>query len=339
MTLEDRLRSLADLGELLLNEFGDENHEIIDKVYAENQWFTPANSLESIRAVSNQFLNRENLNSWIEKYEIPTNQSIKKVGLILAGNIPIVGFHDVLCTFISGNKSLLKYSSKDRTLLPYILSLLGKIDNRTTELFEEQEQIKGFDAAIATGGEAASSHFRYYLRDIPHIIRKNRTSVAVLTGNESEESLKELGNDIFQYFGLGCRSISKIYIPQDYDLNIVFKAIYPFLDIINHHKYKNNYDYNLAIYSLGQEAFLTNDFIIFKEDQSLFSRIASMHYERYIDLKDIELQLTALETDLQCIATEAPLSGHKTTPLGTCQRPTLSDYADGIDTLDFLIKL
>ena len=270
LNLNQRIQALHSLGEVLNERLIQDKDFIIARAIAENGWFTEASITKAIGAVTDSFLDRNILENWTNRYHLEPEKR-QTVGLILAGNIPLVGIHDILSVFVSGHRSLMKFSSKDKVLIPYMISILNEIDPRTTDYFQESEQLKGMDAVIATGGETASTHFAYYFSKYPSIIRGNRSSCAVLTGEESQDDLEALGADIFDYFGLGCRSVSKLYLPRDYNTDQIFEAIVGYGDVIDHNKYKNNFDYSYSIYLLGQTPFLTNNFVILREDEALSS--------------------------------------------------------------------
>ncbi len=336
--LERRIDLMEALGRILQDPDDPRMIELKKQAFIKNNWFTVENSSKALEAVGKAFLGRSEMERWSGKYEMKGNTS-KRVGMILAGNIPAVGFHDLLCTFLSGHKSIIRCSSKDDVLIPGIVHILTELEPGASDHFEIGDQLKYYDAVIATGGDAAAVHFKYYFSSVPHIIRKNRNAVAVLDGSESKDDLAALGCDIFDYFGLGCRSVSKIYIPRDFDMNLIFGALLPYADVIDHNKYKNNYDYNYAIYTLGQEAFLTNGFVIFKEDRVIASRIACVHYEFYDDLFILGQNLRENEDQIQCISANVLLKDLETVRLGQCQNPRLEDYADGVDTMQFLSKI
>ena len=251
----------------------------------------------------------------------------------------MVGFHDLLCTFIWGHQAVMKFSSKDDVLIPAVLEILTDLDPRIRDQFEKVDKLSGFDAVIATGGETASVHFEYYFSKYPHIIRSNRSSVALLQGNESKTDIEALGSDVFDYFGLGCRSISKVYIPEDFDTDRLFEGFYRFAGIENHNKYKNNYDYNCAIYLVSREPILTNGFIILRESRDIASRIACLHYERYDDLEYVAWDLDQQAEKIQCVVSQRDVPGWEVTGFGQSQKPSLGDYADNVDTMEFLAGL
>jgi hypothetical protein len=260
--------------------------------------------------------------------------------LILAGNIPLVGFHDVLSVLASGHHALIKSSTQDARLIKKVLERLIAIEPAFEGSFTFVERLENFDAVIATGSNNTSRYFEYYFGKVPHIIRKNRNSVAVLTGDETTEQLYLLGHDIFDYFGLGCRNVSKLFVPKGYDLIKFFEAIEPYNSIINHHKYNNNYDYNKSIYLVNRDTHLDNSFLLLKEDKSFTSPLAVLFFEYYEDIESLEELLKQENAHIQCIVSELPLNtGNQVVTFGQSQHPQLWDYADGVDTMDFLTKL
>jgi hypothetical protein len=312
---------------------------IIEDEHHYNAWFTPANVEQAVKAIG-KMLNKQDLLTWLSKYDLNKNEENKKVGLILAGNIPLVGFHDVLCVLITGNHALIKASTQDARLIKYVLNMLEKIDADFKEQYTFVDRLENFDAIIATGGNNTSRYFEYYFSKVPNIIRKNRNSVAVLTGNETTEQLHDLGHDIFDYYGLGCRNVSKALVPKDYDFVPFFEAIESYQPIINHHKYNNNYDYNKSIYLVNRDKHLDNGFLLVKEDERMVSPLAVLFYEEYEDLNAVQTLLSLESENIQCIVSTAPLkANNQVVDFGNSQQPALWDYADGIDTMDFLTKL
>lgn len=350
--LKKRFKAFVKLGEFLrfFSDKTDNNYsndlqntnfhqkleQQINKSLINNGWFTE----ENIRFALKQWgdlLTEENLNQWMSTYPIKTSLP-ETVALVMAGNIPLVGFHDFLCVLLTGNKVLIKQSSSDRFLLPLLADYLQTQERDFKGAIEFTEsQLKNFDAVIATGSNNTARYFEYYFKDKPHIIRKNRNSVAVLTGNESPQELHKLNEDIFRYFGLGCRSVSKLFVPKDYDFEAFFKAIYEQKDIINHHKYANNYDYNKAVYLMSLFKIKDNGFIILKEDEGYASPIATVFYEYYHSQSQLEELLKKDREKIQCIVSSKPSEGH--IRFGESQKPDLDSYADGIDTVDFLLKI
>ena len=300
-----------------------------------NGWFTKENVLYALKSWGN-LLTENNLTTWLNEYDLSQNRP-KKVALIMAGNIPLVGFHDFLSVLITGNKALIKLSSNDNVLISFIKDYLISIEPLFKDLIVfSDEKLEGFDAVIATGSNNTARYFEYYFGKGPNIIRKNRNSIAVLTGKESAEQLKALGEDIFRYYGLGCRSVSKVFVPRGYDFDAFFKSMYAYHPIVEQNKYVNNYDYNKAVYLMSEFKILDNGFLILKEDESYASPIASLFYEGYDDFSDLKKHLENDKDQLQCIVGDGIFDGE--IPFGKTQKLSLSDYADNIDTVDFLLK-
>jgi hypothetical protein len=283
-------------------------------------------------------LHKRDLEKWLENESGNPEIKMHSIGLILAGNIPIVGFHDILCVLASGHKALIKLSSQDQKFIPYILNKLIEIEPAFQLQISYIDRLKDFDAVIATGSNNTSRYFDYYFSKVPHIIRKNRNSVAILNGEESKEDLKALGHDIFDYFGLGCRNVSKLYVPKDYVFEEFFESIEEFKSVADHHKYNNNYDYNKSIFLVNLDKHLDNGFILLKEDSRFVSPLAVLYYEEYHNIEQLGSELIKNEDLIQCIVSNSklPLS---TVPFGQSQCPGLFDYADGVDTMKFLREL
>lgn len=304
-----------------------------------NAWFTPASVEHSVKALG-AMLNKQDLLNWLSGYDLGQQKGSKKVGLILAGNIPLVGFHDVLCVLITGNHAQIKASTQDARLIKHVLNMLVAIDAHFKDQYSFVERLENFDAIIATGSNNTSRYFEYYFSKVPNIIRKNRNSVAVLTGNETTEQLHNLGHDIFDYYGLGCRNVSKVLVPNDYDFVPFFEAIEPYHTILNHHKYNNNYDYNKSIYLVNRDKHLDNGFLLVKEDERMVSPLAVIFYEQYESLNAVQDLLARENENIQCIVSHTTLKADsQIVDFGKSQQPALWDYADGIDTMDFLTKL
>lgn len=301
-----------------------------------NAWFTEEEVNKSVNALA-EMLNEADLEQWFADIQITTTP--KKVGLILAGNIPLVGFHDVMCVLATGNITLIKLSSSDNKLLPFLLNKLIEFLPDLTNHVLYVEQLKDFDAVIATGSNNTSRYFDYYFAKVPNIIRKNRNSVAILTGEESEAEIAALGHDILDYFGMGCRSISKIFIPKNYEIKNFFEPLEQFKDIINHFKYNNNYDYNKSIYLVNQQNHYDNGFLLLKEDEGLSSPLAVLYYETYDNLAEVEEKLKQQETQIQCVVGKIANEDLQTLQFGQSQHPKLWDYADNVDTIEFLTRL
>lgn len=299
-----------------------------------NGWYTPENVYFSIQSWANA-LTEENLNRWLSSYNLDKNIP-KKVGLILAGNIPMVGFHDFLSVLITGNSVLIKTSSNDQYLLPFLVKYIIAIEpGFAKKIIFVEGKLEKFDAVIATGSDNTARYFEYYFKDKSSIIRKNRNSVAVLDGNETSNQLKALGDDIFRYFGLGCRNVSKLFVPKGYSFTAFFEAIFEFQDVIHYEKYANNYDYNKAVFLMSNFKLLDNGFITIKEDTSYSSPISSIFYEFYEDLNDLQLKLKSDEDKIQCIVSNNIVEN--SIDFGETQRPNLWDYADNVDTIAFLL--
>ncbi|WP_428331151.1 acyl-CoA reductase [Mucilaginibacter sp.] len=304
-----------------------------------NAWFTSESVLRAIKAIGGM-LNTADLSQWLDNYNFNADKPSKKVGLILAGNIPLVGFHDVLCVLITGNIALIKASSQDARLIKNVLQMLVGIEPAFANRYSFVERLENFDAVIATGSNNTSRYFEYYFGKVPNIIRKNRTSVALLTGHETTEQLFELGHDIFDYFGLGCRNVSKLLVPKGYNFNFFFESIEVYNPIIHHNKYNNNYGYNRSIYLVGSEQHLDNNFLILKESDKLASPLAVLFYSYYDSLKAAETLLETESDNIQCIVTAAPVKvKNQVVDFGKSQQPALWDYADGVDTMAFLTAI
>ena len=301
-----------------------------------NGWFTEENILFSLKNWG-ELLTKEKLRHWLSDYKIEQNNA-KKVALIMAGNIPLVGFHDFLAVLITGNNALIKLSTNDNVLTAFIVDYLIAAEPALAEYIQITDgKMEGFDAVIATGSNNTARYFEHYFSKGPHIIRKNRNSVAVLTGNETQEQLHALGEDIFRYYGLGCRSVSKVFVPVGYTFDAFFEAIYSYHPIVEQNKYANNYDYNKAVYLMSEFKLFDNGFLMLKEDRHFASPIASLFYEYYPALSDLKLRLEQDADKIQCIVSEGFMEGE--VAFGQTQIPSLSDYADGVDTVDFLLKI
>ncbi len=351
MTLEQRIIAFTKLGDFLKQfsqeEFEKNNTIPFNDLFFDgfklqlkhareaNSWFTLDHVVFTFKNWS-ELLNQEALNQWTSSYDL-TPIEAKTIAVIMAGNIPLVGFHDFLSVLLSGHKILIKQSSNDKHFLPLIAKYLEYVEPEFKGTINFSEgKLTDFDATIATGSNNTARYFEYYFGKYPHIIRNNRNSLAVLTGNESTEELKNLGEDIFRYFGLGCRSVSKIFVPKGYDFDQLFNAVYDYKDIINYKKYENNYDYNKAVYLMSEFKLVENGFLMLKEDSSYASPIATLFYEYYDDISVLEEQLKKDAAQIQCIVSNDIENSVK---FGETQHPTLTDYADGVDTMEFLSNL
>lgn len=302
----------------------------------DNGWFSKNNLDFALQSWADA-LQEDNLKKWTADYDFSTVNP-QTVAIIMAGNIPLVGFHDFLSVLIAGHSVVVKQSSNDKHLLPYLAKYLQHIEpNFKGKITFTEDKLEGFDAVIATGSNNTARYFEYYFKDKPSIIRKNRNSVAILTGDETHEQLEALADDIFRYYGLGCRNVSKMYIPEDYNFDAFFNAVFKWKDIINESKYANNYDYNKAVYIMSEFDMLENGFLMIKEDQSFGSPIATLFYEKYKNIDSLKSQLESQSEHIQCIV--ANDFSENDIEFGQTQNPQLWDYADNVDTVDFLLKL
>ena len=316
--------------------FFEDFKDLIQLSQSHNGWYTPENVYFAIQSWASA-LTEKNLDQWLSSYVFEPNEP-KNIGLILAGNIPLVGFHDFLSVLISGNKVLIKTSSNDQFLLPFLTQYLIAVEPELADNITFVEgKLENFDAVIATGSNNTARYFEYYFKDKPSIIRKNRNSVAVLNGEETREQLVALGEDIFRYFGLGCRNVSKLFVPKGYSFEAFFDAIFEYQDIIHYEKYANNYDYNKAVFLMSNFKLLDNGFLTIKEDSSYASPISSVFYEFYENLDDLQIQLTSETEQIQCIVSNNLIKD--SIDFGQTQRPNLWDYADNVDTISFLLTI
>lgn len=304
---------------------------IINKQFVLNGWFTKENVFQSLNALGSQ-LTESNLNEWTNDYSFSI--SPKNIAIIMAGNIPLVGFHDFMSVLISGHNAICKLSSDDKSLLPALAQHLIQFSPELKQrIIFTNGKMNKMDAIIATGSDNSIRHFKDYFGHLPNIFRKNRTSIAVLTGTETRDELALLGKDIFEYFGLGCRNVSHLIVPENYSFNLFFESIVDFHPIINHHKYANNYDYNKAVYLLNKSNLLDNNFVLLKKSNELFSPLAMINYHYYKNEEELNQYLEYHNEQIQIIV------GKNYTAFGNAQRPLLTDYADGINTLNWLQKL
>lgn len=316
--------------------FFDKMVSLIENAQHQNGWFTPENVQYAIQSWG-KALTKDNLENWLSKYNF-SERNEKNVGLILAGNIPLVGFHDIICVLTSGHKAIIKLSSNDHQLTKFLLDYLIEINEIfASRITFTEGKLEGFDAVIATGSNNTARYFEYYFSSKPNIIRKNRNSVAILTGKETKEELVALGEDIFTYFGLGCRNVSKIFVPENYDFKLFFEAMFEYGDIIHYEKYANNYDYNKAVFLMSNYSLLDNEFLLLKEDKSFSSPIGSLFYEYYSNFDAVIEHLHNEADKIQCIVSNQSTKNH--IPFGYTQKPNLWDYADNVDTIEFLLNL
>ena len=345
MNLKNRIEAFSNLG-ILIKQLVDceidinNDRRLNSFVNANpNEWFTPSNILFMLKNIS-EMLEYNALKVWIDYYGLSDENSISKnIGLVTAGNIPLVGFHDVLCILISGHKLMLKNSTKDEKLMDWMLKTLIDLEPEFERYVHiETERLKDFDAVIATGSDNTSKYFEYYFGKYPNIIRKNRNSIAVLSEDVTDNDLELLADDMLLYFGLGCRNVSKLYLPEDFDIQRIFKATYDYEHLINHNKYANNHIYNKSIYLMNNVRFLENGFLTLKEDVSLNSPISVVFYERYGDPEVLKNRINSEKDKIQCIVSKIDFIEDRIA-FGHSQKPGLMDYADNIDTIRFLLSL
>jgi hypothetical protein len=330
---EYKIERLQELKEKLHSE-NEKLSTVIRQAAIKNKWFTPTHSWEMIEAIKADFLDQEKLSNWLANYEV--KEVNKSLGLILAGNLPLVGFHDILCAFVLNVPLKVKLSEKDSVLSKYLLEELQALD--ITWQVEFVERLQDFEAVIATGSNNSNRYFEQYFQQVPRLLRKNRNSLAVIRGDESEEELQGLAHDALSFFGLGCRSISKIFIPKDYQVEKLFKYFDIYQEYINQHLYKDNYDYNRTLLLMNQTPHLANDFLMLQENESLQSRLATIHYSFYEHAEVIQNYIIQHHEDIQVVVSKEN-ELWKSVAFGQAQRPSLSDYADHIDTIDFLLSL
>jgi hypothetical protein len=332
MNLQQRIYLLSRLGHYILSDETDWQ-SAKERASRQNSWFIPQFIDLAAKNIATQFLQKEKLENWAGSYRLPpvTDQP-KTTGIIMAGNIPLVGFHDFLSVFIAGHKAKIKPSSKDDVLIKHLIGTLIEWEKEVKSLARFEEMLKGCDAYIATGSNNTSRYFEYYFGKYPHIIRRNRTSVALLDGTESAAELELLADDVFLFFGMGCRNVTKIYVPEGYDFVPLLAAFSNYKFMADHHKYKNNYDYNLALHMLNNNYYMTNGSLILFENKSLFSPVSQLHYEYYSVKNEVSDKLKN-NADVQCII------GHGYLSFGGAQCLSITDYADGVDTLEFLRSL
>ena len=336
MTLKERLGVLTSLGEYL-RLHDDRLQAHMHRASTDNPWFTPENIRFALDQITAWLLNEEALMSWTK--ELKSTDRPKRVGVIMAGNIPLVGFHDLLCVFVSGNISIIKLSEKDKYLIPFLIKVLGELDARTTAYFEVVDKLQEFDAVIATGSNNSARYFEYYFSKYPHIIRRNRNAVAVLDGTESDTELSGLCDDLFIYFGLGCRSVSHCFVPHGYDFSRLIGQMKRYEHLSNHNKYRNNLDYNMALHMLNKVPHISIPNLILLENPALISPVGCLYYTFYQDREMVFETLKSQRGEIQCVVTNQDISGLPCVRFGDVQKPALDDYADGIDTLAFLQNL
>jgi hypothetical protein len=340
MGLEERIKAFTELGKILRaalsgedSKYSREVSEIIDRQHLNNQWFTPSNVRMAFNAIADQ-LTEENLLKWCGAYPLLREKEAGlTIGIIMAGNIPLVGFHDFLSVLITGNRLIAKTSSKDSELIKFVSDILCSAEPAFHKLIRFTDgALSDFDAVIATGSNNSSRYFEYYFGRYPHIIRKNRNSIAILDGTESDQALDGLGTDVFSYFGLGCRNVSKIYLPAGFNLSLLEERWKKHSGLTVHPKYANNYDFNKAVFLVNREPFTDFGYLLLKEDNRISSPVSVLYYEFYDSYELLRLNLGSLAESVQCTISTTDI------PFGTSQMPQLWDYADGIDTIEFILK-
>jgi hypothetical protein len=345
MTLADRINAFVKLGNFIVSTHNsNENNEFwqtVNTAYAHNQWYTPEFCQYSIKSIAQEWLQHDKLTQWISRYPVshfnPSNP--KRVGVVMAGNVPFVGFHDLLCTLLAGHSFAGKVSSKDGGLITAVNKVLITIEPRfEKKILITEGKLENFDAVIATGSNNSARYFDFYFGKYPNIIRKNRHSVAILNGEESIDDLSNLATDVFTYFGLGCRNVSKILVPKDYDFFPLMETFERYKHLSNHNKYANNYQYHRAIYLMNRIEHLDNGFLLVKPDDSLGSPVGVLFYQHYSDIENAVNYISQNLDSIQCVVSK---NGRISNSLafGVAQNPTLMDYADGIDTINFLASL
>ena len=332
MQLQQRIDLIVRLGEYMQN--GNNEFELIkEKAYRENPWFIPEFINHAVNSIANNFLQKDKLGEWSDCYGIPEeNKAPKTVGIVMAGNIPLVGFHDLLCVFINGHYAVIKPSSKDAVLIKHLVQKLYEWEVTLQNYISFAETLKGCDAYIATGSNNSGRYFEYYFGKYPSIIRRNKTSVGVLDGSESKQELERIADDIQMYFGLGCRNVTKLFIPRNYDFMPLLEAVKKYDRFMDFHKYRHNYDYQLALLIMNNKFYMTDGSLILTENESLFTPVSRVNYSFYNDPVELKTGLDKNE-DIQC------LTGHRFIAFGSAQSPSLTDYADKTDTMLFLSKL
>ena len=353
MNLQNRIKAFSELSNFLFSIIDKQKNDslnikyhkhydiflhLIKNEHINNGWFTQQNIRYALKSIA-ETTTQVNINKWIEPYQLKLQTNTpKKIATIMAGNIPLVGFHDFISILISGNIFTGKLSSKAKNLMIAISDFLIDIQPEFENyIFFIDDTLKDYDAVIATGSNNSARYFKYYFGKKPNIIRKNRNSIAIITGEETQEDLQELAHDIFIYFGLGCRNVSKIFVPKNYDFDKLYKATYKFQDIINHNKYANNYNYNRTIYLINKEKFLDNGFLMLKNHSSISSPISVLYYENYHNLNQLSDYLKPQKENIQCIVSKNKIDNILTIPFGKTQKPELWDYPDGVNIMDFLI--
>jgi hypothetical protein len=336
MNPSERIAAFVALGQRLASLSPDELTALAARARNQNAWFDALNVTAAFAGLAHM-LAEEPLRRWAGRYPAePT--AVRKIGVVMAGNIPMVGFHDMLCVLISGHILLAKLSADDTVLMLWLMEELTRIEPRFAEFIQVLPRLNAADAFIATGSDNTARYFDYYFGKKPHIIRRNRTSVAVLTGLETGEELAKLGPDIFQYYGLGCRNVSKLFVPKDYSFVPLLDALQPFEGVLHHHKYNNNYDYNKSILLVNRVPHFDTGFFLIRPSEALVSPISMVFSAEYTSEIDLVDQLTDIAAQTQCVVSAgARFAGSH--PFGQAQSPPVDEYADRVDTMEFLAQL
>lgn len=337
MTLSKRINILSYLG-AYLQKGSEELEAVIQKTYFHNRWFTTENTKVAIETVSQNFLDKDLLESWANKYAISDKRPMRRVGLVLDGNTPLTGFHDLISIFISGNIAKIKLSETDKFLIPHFVKVMAEVEEEVNTMFEVSERLSELDAVIVRGNQKSIRYFKTYFGKYPNIIEEQKNTIAILDGKESQKDLELLGDDIFKYFGLGQRNVSKLYLPESFDFENLLEILHEHRDLVNHDKYKNNFDYNYTLLILNSRPLQSNGCILLTEDTALQSRIAQLHYEFYKDESDLKTKLDAIKDQIE-ITLGNSISNLQLTPFGKSQYPGLFDYIGGVDTMAFLTAL
>ncbi len=334
MNTRDRITAFEKLGKYISAIDEETLSALVRRAGNENPWFTRASTQTAFKGIL-KYLEADALKKWVAGYDLQ-KISPKTVAIVMAGNIPLAGFHDFLAVILSGHRAQVKLSSKDSVLLPYLAARLVEIEPSLAEQIQFQDQLRGFDAVIATGSDNSARYFNYYFGKYPHIIRKNRTSCAVLTGSESTPELEALGHDVFSYFGLGCRNVSKIFLPKGFNPLTILSSWESFRQVVDHYKYHNNYDYQKSILLVNGVPFHDSGFVLLQESDKLVSPVSVVYFEYYDDEGSLGLKLSAQHEKIQCVVGH---SSPDSIPFGKAQFPEVWDYADRVDTLSFLAGL
>lgn len=338
LVLANKIKALSSLGEYIEAELKNDFIPIKEKAYSANPWFTVENVDHALQALAKN-LKEDVLLSWMNEYNYTDHEATQNIGIIMAGNLPLVGAADLIAVILSGHKASIKLSSKDNILFPHLVNKLVSIEPGLKSYFHFVDKLKDFNAVIATGSNNSARYFNYYFDKYPHIIRKNRCSIGIITGNEDDDQIMALGSDIFQYFGLGCRNVSKLYVPNEYDLNYLLDKLKSFSYIKDHNRYKNNYDYNRTLLIMNNTPHYSNEFLSIEENKGIASPLSVLYFEKYADVTKLSKELSSRLEEIQCIVSDEKIPGLDVVPLGKSQSPGWLDYADGVDVMKFLLEL